>query len=161
MPAAPATQRARTAYGARALEEGRHALAAGDYEATRRWAAEARAAGVADAGQLEAAIAAAQDEARPADSVVSESTLARTTYLAPEFPLVARERNIQGWVDLEFLVGSDGAVSDLTVSAAQPVGVFEQAALDAVRHWRYRPVLRDGHAVSQRARVRVRFAVQP
>jgi outer membrane biosynthesis protein TonB len=38
--------------------------------------------------------------------------------------------------------------------------MFEEAALEAVRHWRYRPVVRDGHTVSQRARVRVRFAVQ-
>jgi protein TonB len=63
-------------------------------------------------------------------------------------------------VDLQFLVGSDGAVSDVAVVGAQPVGVFEPAALDAVRHWRYQPPLRDGHAVSQRARVRLRFTVQ-
>jgi len=29
-----------------------------------------------------------------------------------------------------------------------------------VRHWRYQPVMHDGHTVSQRARVRVRFTVQ-
>jgi outer membrane biosynthesis protein TonB len=40
------------------------------------------------------------------------------------------------------------------------VGIFEQAALDAVRHWRYQPVLHDGAAGTQRARVRVRFAVK-
>ena len=43
---------------------------------------------------------------------------------------------------------------------AQPVGIFEQSALDAVRHWHYQPVLHDGHAVSQHARVRLRFTVQ-
>jgi outer membrane biosynthesis protein TonB len=40
------------------------------------------------------------------------------------------------------------------------VGIFEQAALDAVRHWHYQPVTRAGQAVSQRARVRLRFAMQ-
>jgi len=58
------------------------------------------------------------------------------------------------------VVGSDGVVSDLSVVGAQPVGIFEQAALDAVRHWRYQPVLHDGQAVSQHARVRLRFTVQ-
>jgi protein TonB len=51
-------------------------------------------------------------------------------------------------------------VSDVAVVGAQPVGIFEQAALDAVRHWRYRPVTREGQAVSQHARVRLRFTVQ-
>jgi TonB family protein len=59
------------------------------------------------------------------------------------------------------VVGSDGAVSDVAVVGAQPAGIFEQAALDAVRRWRYQPVMQDGHAVSQRARVRLRFTVQP
>jgi TonB family protein len=103
---------------------------------------------------------AAEDGAREAGSVLSESALARTYYVTPEFPLLARQRGIEGWVDLEFLVDSDGAVSDVAVIGAQPVGIFEQAALDAVRHWRYRPVMRDGHGVSQRARVRLRFAMQ-
>ena len=58
------------------------------------------------------------------------------------------------------MVGSDGAVSDVAVVGAQPVGIFEQAALDAVRHWRYQPVLRDGKAISEHARVRLRFTVQ-
>ena len=55
----------------------------------------------------------------------------------------------------------DGSVGELTIVGAQPVGIFEQAALDAVRNWRYQPVMRAGQAVSQRARVRLRFAMQP
>ena len=54
----------------------------------------------------------------------------------------------------------DGALSEVTIVGAQPVGVFEQSALDAVRHWRFQPVVRAGVAVAQRARVRLRFAVQ-
>jgi protein TonB len=63
-------------------------------------------------------------------------------------------------VDLQFLVGTDGSVSDAAVVGAQPAGIFEQAAIEAVQHWRYQPVMHDGHAINQRARVRVRFAVQ-
>jgi protein TonB len=73
---------------------------------------------------------------------------------------MARTRGIDGWVDLQFVVGLDGAVSDVSVIGAEPVGIFEQAALDAVRHWRYQPVLRDGQAISEHARVRLRFTVQ-
>jgi periplasmic protein TonB len=63
-------------------------------------------------------------------------------------------------VDLQFLVNPDGSVGDVTIVGAQPVGIFEQAALDAVRRWRYQPVMHAGQSVSQRARVRLRFAMQ-
>jgi protein TonB len=51
-------------------------------------------------------------------------------------------------------------VSDVAVVGAEPAGIFEQAALDAVRHWRYQPVVHGGRAASQGARVRLRFTVQ-
>jgi TonB family protein len=89
----------------------------------------------------------------------TEGTLTRTRYVPPLYPDSARNRNIGGWVDLTFLVGPDGAVSDVAVVAAQPPGTFEQAAIAAVRRWRYQPLVRDGHAASQQARVRVRFKV--
>jgi protein TonB len=157
-----ATQLARGAYRTRVLAEAGNALHTQDLAGARRWLAEARAAGadgaVVDA--LETALSAAQNEAAQANTYVNESTLTRTRYVAPQFPEVARQRGIDGWVDLQFLVGTDGTVSDVAIVGAQPAAMFEDAALDAVRHWRYRPVMREGHAVSQRARVRVRFAVQ-
>lgn len=161
-PGGQATLQARSAYAARALLEAHTTLQAQDFAATRRWLDEARAAG-ADAaalGTVAAALNAAQGEAQANDSYVNESALTRTRYVPPQFPTAAREKGIDGWVDLQFLVGSDGAVSDVAVVGAQPVGIFEQAAQDAVRHWRYQAVMRDGQKVSQRARVRVRFAVQ-
>jgi TonB family protein len=157
-----ATLQARSAYAARALLEAHTTLQAQDFAATRRWLDEARAAGAdaAGVGTVAAALNAAQGEAQANDSYVNESTLTRTRYVPPQFPTAAREKGIDGWVDLQFLVGSDGVVSDVAVVGAQPVGIFEQAAQDAVRHWRYQAVVRDGQKVSQRARVRVRFAVQ-
>jgi TonB family protein len=93
-------------------------------------------------------------------SFVNASSLTRTHYVPPEYPQSAREHGIGGWVDVQFTVQADGALNEVTVVGAQPAGVFEQSALDAVRHWRYQPMLRDGAPVAQRARVRVRFAVQ-
>ena len=161
-PQHPSTQLARTAFDTRVLDEARGAVRAQDYAGARRWLAEARAAGAdtASIGALDAAIGAAQDEAQRASSYVSASSMTRTRYVAPQFPLDARQRGIDGWVDLQFVVNTDGAVGDLTIVGAQPVGIFEQAALDAVRHWHYQPVMRGGQAVSQRARVRLRFAMQ-
>ena len=159
----PSTQLARTAFDNRVLEEARGAVRAQDYAGARRWLAEARAAGAdpASLGAIDAALGAAQDEAQRASSYVSASSMTRTRYVSPQFPLAARQRGIDGWVDLQFVVNTDGSVGELTIVGAQPVGIFEQAALDAVRNWRYQPVMRAGQAVSQRARVRLRFAMQP
>ena len=102
----------------------------------------------------------ASGNARSDHDVVAATSLQRTQYVAPQFPLAARKKDLSGWVDVQFMVNTDGSVSDLAVVAAEPVGVFEQAATDAVRKWRYRPLLRNGQPINQHARVRVRFALE-
>jgi protein TonB len=73
---------------------------------------------------------------------------------------VAREKSLSGWVDVQFQVLTDGSVSDVSVVGADPAGVFETPAMDAVRKWKYQAVMRDGKPINQRARVRVRFALE-
>lgn len=58
----------------------------------------------------------------------------------PEYPQQAREAGVEGWVSLVYDVAADGSVSDVEVVAAEPEGVFDTAALEAVRRWRYRPL---------------------
>lgn len=161
-PAGAQTQQARSAYRARVLEEARSALAAHDFSAAQHWLDEARSTGAEDAqlAQLAADLTAAQAAARQGASYVAEGALQRTRYVAPQFPELARARGIDGWVDLQFLVGTDGSVSEVTVVGAQPAGVFEQAAVEALRQWRYQPVTHGGQPLAQHARVRVRFVVK-
>jgi periplasmic protein TonB len=75
----------------------------------------------------------------------------------PVFPEIAREDDLTGFVDLEFMVHADGTVSDVNVLKAQPKGVFEKAAVEAVSKWRYRPIERNGSAVDEHARLRLNF----
>jgi protein TonB len=90
---------------------------------------------------------------------VPAGNLELARYVPPNFPATALQRRVSGWVDVQFVVKPDGLVSDVIITGAEPVGIFEQAAVDAVRKWRYRPVERDGHAVDQRARLRMKFAL--
>jgi protein TonB len=76
----------------------------------------------------------------------------------PVFPEEARERDLTGFVDLEFTVRWDGVVEDVTVLKSQPVGIFDQAAVTAVKQWRYRPIERNGLPVNEHARIRLNFA---
>ena len=126
---------------------------------------EAKDVGVNESGTaaLEKDIVAAQNAraVRPADDVVSAaSALLLTRSVKPNYPQAALERGTEGWVDLIFTVRTDGSISDVSVTAAEPAGIFEQAAMAAVRRWRYEPVKKEGRAVEQRARLRLRFSIE-
>jgi protein TonB len=76
----------------------------------------------------------------------------------PQYPPKARQRRIEGWVEIEFTIGPAGTVENPKVIGAYPPTVFEQAALRAVRRWRYNPKVVDGVAVKRPGvQVRLRF----
>jgi len=79
----------------------------------------------------------------------------------PEYPPTAKQRRIEGWVDIEFTIGPAGTVENPKVIGANPAGVFERSALRAVRRWRYNPKIEDGVAVKRHGvRVRLRFELE-
>ncbi|HJY87376.1 MAG TPA: TonB family protein [Candidatus Acidoferrales bacterium] len=63
----------------------------------------------------------------------------------PLYPALAKQARIQGTVRLQAVIAKDGSVVELQVISGHPLLV--QAALDAVRQWRYRPTLLNGEPV--------------
>ena len=57
----------------------------------------------------------------------------------PVYPRRALEREKEGVVRVRLTIAPDGTVSEAVVVAAEPAGMFDAAALDAVRRWRYQP----------------------
>ncbi|HEY6925027.1 MAG TPA: TonB family protein [Steroidobacteraceae bacterium] len=161
-PTFPSTQAARQAFAARALDEAKKAVRREDYTHAQRWLTEAHEAGIdqASINAVNTEIRTAQEAAKRAAEPVPATQLELTHYVAPEFPFSARTRAVSGWVDVQFIVKTDGSVADIAVIRAEPAGLFEESATEAVHKWRYRPILRDGQPINQRARVRVRFALQ-
>ncbi len=78
----------------------------------------------------------------------------------PVYPYRARQREIEGQVELEFVVSERGHVREARVVNAQPEGVFEDAALQAVKRWRFAPGRRNDEAVPVRVRVNLRFELE-
>lgn len=76
----------------------------------------------------------------------------------PVYPPEARAQGIEGDVTVRYAISADGQVQQAEVVAAEPAGIFEAAALAAVRSWRYAAPVRDGQpqAVAQ-VRSVVRF----
>ena len=71
---------------------------------------------------------------------------ARALYkVQPVYPEKARRTGITGTVRLHVIVAKDGAMKQLEVVSGHPL--LQQAALDAVRQWRYQPTLLNGSPV--------------
>ncbi len=66
----------------------------------------------------------------------------------PVYPEDAKKQRIGGWVKLSFTISPNGKVTNVRVVDANPANIFNQAALDAVRSWKYRPKVVDGRPVA-------------
>lgn len=55
----------------------------------------------------------------------------------PVYPHAALVQGVEGQVVIEFGLSANGDVRDPRVISAQPAGVFERAAIDAMRAWKY------------------------
>ena len=75
----------------------------------------------------------------------------------PIYPPAAAAARIRGLVMLEAFVGPDGRVTDTRVIRSIPA--LDQAAIDAVRQWRYSPTLVNGEAMAIVMTVSVLFTL--
>jgi len=75
--------------------------------------------------------------AEPAALPTASAALAPVHIRQPIYPPDALRRGIEGRVVVEFGLAPDGGVRDLRVVHAEPAGVFDQAALRAMRGWKY------------------------
>jgi len=105
--------------------------------------------------QQKAAAKPADGSSAPPSSFAARLKLVRA--VQPIYPDRALERRIGGTVIVKFTVDARGYTRDVGVVKATPPGMFEHAAIDAVRQWRYAPVLVDGKAVAVPADILVRF----
>lgn len=79
---------------------------------------------------------------------------------APEYPLAARQRNEQGRVLLLVQLDAEGRVLDAQLRLSSGSPLLDQAALDAVRRWRFSPARSRGVPVTSHLLVPVRFSLR-
>jgi protein TonB len=75
----------------------------------------------------------------------------------PEYPPVAVLARVQGIVVLEAVVDVQGRVEDVRVLGSIPL--LDRAAIDAVRQWRYSPLVLNGKPTRFVLTVTVSFSV--
>lgn len=101
------------------------------------------------------------DPPRPAGPVrVAQLPVAPTKIVdaRPLYPEIARSARVEGTVVLEAVLDQSGRVTQLRV--IQSVPMLNQAALDAVRQWRYTPSIYGGQPVSVLMTITIRFKLQ-
>src|SRR5713226_3031150 len=76
----------------------------------------------------------------------------------PEYPSLARARRLTGDVLLDVLIDAAGKVSDMKVLSG-PV-LLRDAAMDALRQWRYEPARLNGQPTPIHMQVTIKFRAQ-
>ena len=77
--------------------------------------------------------------------------------VTPQYPPEAGRAHLEGTVVLMAVIGKDGSVRDVRVESGLPI--LAQAAIDAVKQWRYKPYLIDGEPAEVDSRITINFTV--
>ncbi len=75
----------------------------------------------------------------------------------PEYPAAAANQHIQGPVVLDVQVLSDGTIGTIRIVSGNPL--LTEAAVHAVRQWKYQPNFVNGRAVEGQTRITVNFSL--
>lgn len=75
----------------------------------------------------------------------------------PQYPVIARQAGVQGTVVIKAIISRDGAIEREELLSGSPL--LGNAALDAVRRWKYRPYYLNGEPVEVETQITVNFVL--
>jgi len=77
----------------------------------------------------------------------------------PTYPYAARERGIEGAVQVKLLITTDGTVGQVSVLEARPQGMFEESVRRTLPQWKFSPGKIQGKAVTAWVVTTIRFTL--
>lgn len=89
---------------------------------------------------------------------VSSAALQLTRRTTPDYPEIARNSHVSGVVSVAITITPQGTVAD--ARATNGPALLRQPAVNAVRNWRFKPYMLNGHPVAVTSNVNVNFAIQ-
>jgi protein TonB len=81
----------------------------------------------------------------------------RIAHTDPVYPEEAKAEGIEGKVVLDLVIAPDGAILDLAVRHGHPL--LAEAALQAIRNWKYRATTLNGVPVEVQTEIEVAFTL--
>ncbi len=78
----------------------------------------------------------------------------------PVYPVAARRKNIEGDVVVQIEISADGLCATASVATSSGSTLLDDAALVAVKQWKFRPATKDGKAVASSQKIRFVFTLK-
>ncbi|MEZ5566692.1 MAG: TonB family protein [Gammaproteobacteria bacterium] len=107
----------------------------------------------------DSAVTPATATAAPAANMVPFSSLGIRRFSEPRYPRIALARQVAGAVHVAFVVDRSGKPQDPRVVSSEPDDIFDEAALDAVKRWRFDPPRVNG--IRQPVHTEIRLVFKP
>lgn len=108
-------------------------------------------------GKIRARVRLAGPDAIEAEEMWAPRVPEALERVAPAYPEAARRAHVQGTVIVQALIGKDGLVRDCRILHSVPG--LDEAAMDAVRQWRFKPIGTNGEPVATWVPVPVKFTL--
>lgn len=102
-------------------------------------------------------VAPASASLAPAPPETISTVMDRISGAAAKYPPIARAAHVQGMVVLAATIAKNGDVTHLEVISGPPM--LQQAALDAVKTWKYKPYTNNGEPIEVETQLKVAFVL--
>ncbi len=76
----------------------------------------------------------------------------------PEYPVQLKREGVSGMVVVNVVIDTDGTVAEVDVRKSTHSD-FEAPAIEAVKHWRFKPAKKDGNAIRSKVALPLKFTV--
>ena len=80
------------------------------------------------------------------------------TSVPPVYPALAKTQHVSGGVTIDALIDASGRVTTMKVISGPTL--LQQAAMDALKQWKYQPATLNGTAVPMHLTVTIQFRLQ-
>lgn len=75
----------------------------------------------------------------------------------PRYPIRAKKLHLEGYVKLAFIIDEAGLVESVEVLESQPKGIFDKAAINAIKRWKFKAKIENGKPLKQKASQVIEF----
>jgi protein TonB len=103
------------------------------------------------------ALVAGMAQEAPKKITKAEALNAIASKVQPAYPAMARQLKIQGTVELDAIVAEDGSVAKVEIVSGNPV--LTAPAVEAVKHWRFKPFTEEGKPIRVMAPIALDFKI--
>lgn len=77
----------------------------------------------------------------------------------PKYPSDAQKKRLEGQVVVRYVIGTNGRVKDVEIIDHAIDPSFDDAAVEAIKHWRFRPLIKNGKPVEVVHELAVNFEI--